>query len=33
VSLAGAIAQQDAEALFLIALAQIVHPGAPMAAG
>jgi trimethylamine---corrinoid protein Co-methyltransferase len=33
VSLAGAIAQQNAEALFLIALAQIVHPGAPMAAG
>jgi trimethylamine--corrinoid protein Co-methyltransferase len=32
-SLAGAIAQQNAEALFLIALAQIVRPGAPMVYG
>ena len=30
VSLAGAIAQQNAEALFMVALAQIVRPGAPM---
>ena len=29
VSLAGAIAQQNAEALFLVALAQIVRPGRP----
>ena len=33
VSLAGALAQQNAEALFLIALAQIVRPGAPMVYG
>jgi trimethylamine--corrinoid protein Co-methyltransferase len=33
VSLAGAIAQQNAEALFLVALAQIVRPGAPMIYG
>jgi trimethylamine--corrinoid protein Co-methyltransferase len=32
-SLAGAVAQQNAEALFLIALAQIVRPGAPMVYG
>ncbi|HEX7347043.1 MAG TPA: trimethylamine methyltransferase family protein, partial [Candidatus Limnocylindrales bacterium] len=33
VSLAGAIAQQNAEALFLVALAQIVRPRAPMVYG
>jgi trimethylamine--corrinoid protein Co-methyltransferase len=33
VSLAGAIAQQNAEALFMVALAQIVRPGAPMVYG
>ena len=33
VSIAGAIAQQNAEALFLVALAQIVQPGAPMIYG
>jgi trimethylamine--corrinoid protein Co-methyltransferase len=33
ISLAGAIAQQNAEALVLVALAQIVHPGAPMVYG
>ncbi|MDH4142291.1 MAG: trimethylamine methyltransferase family protein [Chloroflexota bacterium] len=33
VSLAGAIAQQNAEALFLVALAQLVRPGAPMVYG
>jgi Trimethylamine len=33
VSLAGALAQQNAEALFMIALAQIVRPGAPMVYG
>ena len=33
VSLAGAIAQQNAEALFLVALAQVVRPGAPMVYG
>ncbi len=33
VSLAGAIAQQNAEALFLVALGQIVRPGAPMLYG
>ena len=33
VSLAGAIAQQNAEALFLVALAQIVRPGTPMVYG
>jgi trimethylamine--corrinoid protein Co-methyltransferase len=33
VSIAGAIAQQNAEALFLVALAQIVRPGAPMVYG
>jgi trimethylamine--corrinoid protein Co-methyltransferase len=33
VSLAGALAQQNAEALFLIALAQIVRPGTPMIYG
>ena len=33
ISLAGAIAQQNAEALFMVALAQIVRPGAPMIYG
>jgi len=33
ISLAGAIAQQNAEALFLVALAQLVRPGAPMVYG
>jgi trimethylamine---corrinoid protein Co-methyltransferase len=33
VSLAGALAQQHAEALFLVALSQIVRPGAPMVYG
>ena len=33
VSLAGAIAQQNAEALFMVALAQIVRPGTPMVYG
>ena len=33
VSLAGALAQQNAEALFLVALSQIVRPGAPMIYG
>jgi trimethylamine--corrinoid protein Co-methyltransferase len=33
VSLAGAIAQQNAEALFLVALAQLIRPGAPMIYG
>ena len=33
VSLAGALAQQNAEALFLVALAQIARPGAPMVYG
>ena len=33
VSLAGALAQQNAEALFLVALSQIVRPGAPMVYG
>jgi len=33
VSLAGALAQQNAEALFMIALSQIVRPGAPMVYG
>ena len=33
VSLAGAIAQQNAEALFLVALSQVVRPGAPMIYG
>ena len=33
VSLAGALAQQNAEALFLVALAQVVRPGAPMVYG
>jgi trimethylamine--corrinoid protein Co-methyltransferase len=33
VSLAGAIAQQNAEALFLVALAQLVRPGTPMIYG
>ena len=33
VSLAGALAQQNAEALFLVSLAQIVRPGAPMVYG
>jgi len=33
VSLAGAIAQQNAEALFLVALSQIVRPGTPMVYG
>ncbi|CAN5494958.1 trimethylamine methyltransferase family protein [soil metagenome] len=33
ISLAGAIAQQNAEALFVVALAQLVRPGAPMVYG
>lgn len=33
VSLAGAIAQQNAEALFMVALAQAVRPGTPMVYG
>ena len=33
VSLAGALAQQHAEALFMVALAQIVRPGTPMVYG
>jgi trimethylamine--corrinoid protein Co-methyltransferase len=33
VSLAGALAQQNAEALFLVALAQLVRPGTPMVYG
>jgi trimethylamine--corrinoid protein Co-methyltransferase len=33
VSLAGALAQQNAEALFMVALAQIVRPGAPVVYG
>ena len=33
ISIAGAIAQQNAEALFLVALAQAVRPGAPMVYG
>src|SRR6188472_1732964 len=33
VSLAGAVAQQNAEALFLVALAQLVRPAAPMVYG
>jgi trimethylamine--corrinoid protein Co-methyltransferase len=33
VSLAGALAQQNAEALFLVALAQVIRPGAPMVYG
>jgi trimethylamine--corrinoid protein Co-methyltransferase len=33
VSLAGALAQQNAEALFMVALAQAVRPGAPMIYG
>jgi len=33
VSLAGAIAQQNAEALFLVCLAQLVRPGTPMVYG
>jgi trimethylamine--corrinoid protein Co-methyltransferase len=33
VSLAGALAQQNAEALFMVALAQVVRPGAPMIYG
>ena len=33
VSLAGALAQQNAEALFMVALAQLVRPGAPMVYG
>ena len=33
VSLAGALSQQNAEALFLVALSQIVRPGAPMVYG
>ena len=33
VSLAGALAQQNAEALFLVALAQVVRPGAPIVYG
>jgi trimethylamine--corrinoid protein Co-methyltransferase len=33
VSLAGALAQQNAEALFMVTLAQLVRPGAPMIYG
>ena len=33
VTLAGALAQQNAEALFMVALAQLVRPGAPMVYG
>ena len=33
VSLAGALAQQNAEALFLVALSQVVRPGTPMVYG
>ncbi len=33
ISLAGALAQQNAEALFLVALAQLIRPGAPMVYG
>ena len=33
VSLAGAIAQQNAEALFMVALAQLARPGAPVVYG
>jgi trimethylamine--corrinoid protein Co-methyltransferase len=33
VSLAGALAQQNAEALFMVALSQIVRPGTPMVYG
>lgn len=33
ISLAGAIAQQNAEALFMIALAQVVRPGTPVVYG
>jgi trimethylamine---corrinoid protein Co-methyltransferase len=33
VSLAGALAQQNAEALFLVALGQVVRPGTPMVYG
>jgi trimethylamine--corrinoid protein Co-methyltransferase len=33
VTLAGAIAQQNAEALFMVALAQVAKPGAPMVYG
>ncbi len=33
ISLAGALAQQHAEALFMVALAQIVRPGTPMVYG
>ena len=33
ISLAGALAQQNAEALFLVALAQLVRPGTPMVYG
>ena len=32
-SLAGALAQQNAEALFVVALAQAVRPGAPVVYG
>ena len=32
-TLAGAIAQQNAEALFMVALAQVARPGAPMVYG
>ena len=32
-TLAGALAQQNAEALFMVALAQIARPGAPMVYG
>ena len=32
-TLAGALAQQHAEALFMVALAQIVRPGTPMVYG
>ncbi|HSS37080.1 MAG TPA: trimethylamine methyltransferase family protein, partial [Patescibacteria group bacterium] len=33
VSLAGALAQQNAEAMFMVTLAQLVRPGAPMVYG
>lgn len=33
ISLAGALAQQNAEALFMVALAQLARPGAPMVYG
>ena len=33
VTLAGALAQQNAEALFMVALTQLVRPGAPVVYG